>query len=152
MTEQNWKPGDKAVATVRGKADVEVIRTDDAEFPWHSDERIPDYFGPQTEHPERHVKHAAVADRSVPSREGLAPMSANADAGLESRYRVEKVNDPTGKHDDCRYFVLDPQHDPVARAALRAYADAPGTSDDLRADLMSWLDDIGAVRDDEGHL
>lgn len=42
--------------------------------------------------------------------------------GLEARYRVEKISDPTGKHSDCRYFVLDPQHDPIARTALGLYA------------------------------
>lgn len=39
-------------------------------------------------------------------------------AGLEYRYEVYKVSDPEGKHMDCRYFVLDPQHDPVAAKAL----------------------------------
>lgn len=52
----DWQPGDRAMAWVRGVADVEVTRTDSPEFPWHSDERVPDYFGPQTEHAERHVK------------------------------------------------------------------------------------------------
>ena len=41
---------------------------------------------------------------------------------LEHRYEVRKVNDPTGKHDACRYFVLDPAHDQLARQALAEYA------------------------------
>lgn len=40
---------------------------------------------------------------------------------LEHRYDVKKVNDPTGKHDECPYFVLDIRHDEAARFALRAY-------------------------------
>jgi hypothetical protein len=43
-------------------------------------------------------------------------------AGLEHRYNVERVNDPNGKHAGCRYFVLDPQHDQIARVALMAYS------------------------------
>lgn len=58
--------------------------------------------------------------------------------GLEPRYHVRKINDPTGKHDECRFFVLDPQHDPHAIPALLAYAasceaDYPGLAAALRA-------------------
>jgi hypothetical protein len=66
---------------------------------------------------------------------------AEKDRGLEDRYRVAKVNDPTGKHDDCRYFVLDPQHDPFAVAALRAYAREAGGA--LAADITMWLHSLG---------
>lgn len=64
--------------------------------------------------------------------------------GLEPRYRVEKIKDLTGKHDECRYFVLDPQHDPMARAALLAYereARRNGYSD-LADDLGLWVHGI----------
>lgn len=79
-------------------------------------------------------------------------------AGLTNRYRVEKINDPSGKHADCRYFVLDPQHDPLARIALAAYADAAakGHIDKggylhtpykrLAADLRAWLRRIESTR------
>lgn len=62
--------------------------------------------------------------------------------GLNHRYNVEKVNDPTGKHDACRYFVLDPQHDPIARAALVTYASAARAAGyhELYRDLMDWVD------------
>lgn len=40
------------------------------------------------------------------------------------KYRVEKLEDPAGKHDKCKYFVLDPQHDPHAKKALKAYAES----------------------------
>jgi len=44
--------------------------------------------------------------------------------GLHRNYHVQRLNDPDGKHADCRYFVLDPQHDPLAVEALEAYSDA----------------------------
>lgn len=59
------------------------------------------------------------------------------ETGLERRYEVRRIGD-TGKHDACRYFVLDPQHDPTAHVALAAYADAtPNPA--LAADLRAWL-------------
>lgn len=62
-------------------------------------------------------------------------------AGLEHRYNVEKVSDPEGKHADCRYFVLDPQHDPAAREALELYARVCGNQR-LADDLYSWLYEV----------
>lgn len=60
------------------------------------------------------------------------------DTGLEDRYVVERRSDPTGRHATCRYFVLDPRHDPHAVTALRAYSAAvrserPALADDLDA-------------------
>lgn len=57
--------------------------------------------------------------------------------GLESRYEVRRIDDPDAKHAVCRYFVLDPKHDPFARFALRAYSvacesDYPELAADLR--------------------
>lgn len=60
--------------------------------------------------------------------------------GLYRKYKVERVDGsskPEGKHEDCQYFVLDMEHDPHARVALRAYADSckkdfPGLAKDLR--------------------
>jgi hypothetical protein len=52
----------------------------------------------------------------------VADALAEEDRGLEHRYDVKRVNDPIGKHANCRYFVLDPKHDPIARVALTAYA------------------------------
>ena len=47
------------------------------------------------------------------------------DRGLYDKYQVRRVDgsgEPGGKHWKCRYFVLDLDHDPHARAALMAYA------------------------------
>ena len=49
---------------------------------------------------------------------------ADQQRGLYQKYRVERLNDPTGKHADCPFFVLDIRHDLHARAALRAYIES----------------------------
>jgi hypothetical protein len=61
--------------------------------------------------------------------------------GLRQKFRVERV-DPEAqeRHKNCGTFVLEPKHDPYARAALLAYANAcadelPG----LAADLRHWV-------------
>lgn len=60
--------------------------------------------------------------------------------GLYQKFLVTRVSDPESKHEGCRYFVLDPQHDPAARSALLAYAEASGsTRPELANDLMEWL-------------
>lgn len=68
-------------------------------------------------------------------------MSIEHEQGLEHRYDVTRVNDPAGKHDACAYFVLDPQHDPIARHALAVYAfGARGAGyAALADDLDEWL-------------
>jgi hypothetical protein len=68
----------------------------------------------------------------------------STETGLESRYHVRKIKDPEGKHDECRYFVLDPQHDPLALRALRVYAAAANSGGYVRlaADLWKWIDEI----------
>jgi hypothetical protein len=63
------------------------------------------------------------------------------EAGLGAKYNVQRVDgrDRTGgKHDGCRYLVLDLTHDEDARAAARTYAartvhSRPRLSADLRA-------------------
>ena len=66
--------------------------------------------------------------------------------GLHHKYDVKRVNDPTGKHAGCRYFVLDPQHDTLAREALGAYANAAAVAGyaQLAMDLNRWLGDLDA--------
>lgn len=60
--------------------------------------------------------------------------------GLKLKYNVTKVKDGSPVY-DC--FVLRPDKDPAARAALRAYADAT-TNDELRNDIREWVDEIEA--------
>lgn len=69
-------------------------------------------------------------------------MSAGDEArGLYPKYGVRRLNDPAGKHDGCRFFVLDPQHDPIARAVLAAYmVEARNRGlQELGDDIGAWL-------------
>lgn len=46
-------------------------------------------------------------------------------SGLQQKFHVRRVDgssEPGGKHEHCRYFVLDIEHDPHAATALNAYA------------------------------
>lgn len=64
---------------------------------------------------------------------------------LHSKFHVQRVDGrdrPGGDKADAAYFVLDYAHDPYARPALAAYADAcesdlPGLAADLRARLAA---------------
>lgn len=68
-------------------------------------------------------------------------MNEEQATGLLHKYDVKRVNDPDGKHDGCRYFVLDPQHDPLARDALASYAKAAHYAgyEALAQALNQWL-------------
>jgi hypothetical protein len=68
-------------------------------------------------------------------------MNPSEERGLEPRYYVHRIDDPMGKHNECRFFVLDPQHDPIARIALRAYAQEARVRGHaaLADDLFAWL-------------
>lgn len=63
---------------------------------------------------------------------------------LFNKYRVERTDGssaPGGKHHDCPSFVLDIAHDPFARPAIAAYADAcRGAYPGLATDLLRWVD------------
>lgn len=62
---------------------------------------------------------------------------------LHRKYNVERLNDPTGKHADCRYFILDPQHDPIALAALGKYARlCIDENPELAEDLFRWINEL----------
>ena len=64
-----------------------------------------------------------------------------SEKGLYRKYIIERVDGstaPGGEHENCKYFVLDLDHDPYAKSALIAYAGAcagahPELADDLRA-------------------
>jgi len=62
---------------------------------------------------------------------------------LFEKYRVERIAPSTRgiAHDACDYFVLDLTHDPIARIAIAAYAEAarfthPALARDLRIKLQ----------------
>ena len=75
-----------------------------------------------------------VESRSLPENGG----TSDQQQGLYRKYNVERLNDPTGKHADCTYYVLDLVHDRHAAPALLAYAasceaEFPDLAKDLRA-------------------
>jgi hypothetical protein len=70
----------------------------------------------------------------------------SADGHIYGKYRVERVDGNEGpgmKHDDCKLFVLDLSHDPFARPAALAYADA------CRATHPTLANDLEALARDE---
>ncbi len=66
--------------------------------------------------------------------------------GLYHKYitvdgKVHRLKDPTGKHENCEYFVLDPKHDKFAVAGMQAYANACREEyPELAADLDKWVE------------
>jgi hypothetical protein len=66
-------------------------------------------------------------------------MGGEQRVGLYNKYTVYRndgSSDPGMKHDGCAYFVLDLTHDPYAKPAILAYADAcESTHPVLAADL-----------------
>ena len=64
--------------------------------------------------------------------------------GLYRKFHEVKRADgrdlPGEKHENCRYFILDIDHDPHARAAIEAYAKSCKEEYPLLAlDLEKWL-------------
>ena len=60
--------------------------------------------------------------------------------GVYAKYRVTRTDGSSengGKHASCRFFVLDLDHDPHARAALAAYA---ASCAETHPELASELD------------
>lgn len=102
---------------------------------------------------ERAAAERAAAERlrERDARRELAEPSAKTtkreERGLYGKYRVERLNDPERKHAECRYFVLDPQHDPIARDAIELYATRAGRigHTELEVDLGEWLKSLPAI-------
>ncbi len=74
----------------------------------------------------------------LPERDPTKPAEAQ---GLFRKFMVQRVDGSDkqgGKHYGCEYFVLDVDHDPHAKAALQAYAQACAKSHpQLSADLIA---------------
>lgn len=80
-------------------------------------------------------------DPNFVPEQSVVPGVSRASEGLYQKYDVKKVDDPTGKHDDCKYFVLDPRHDKHARQALRSYAASVAADQPTLAhELHLWVD------------
>lgn len=78
---------------------------------------------------------------------------SNKSRGIYHKFDISRTDGsslPGGKHANCSYFVLDLDHDPYAKAALKAYADAcrdsyPKLASDLYDQITSY--DFGAVHE-----
>lgn len=74
------------------------------------------------------------------------PADPDLNRGLYGKFRVERLaSSSRGKdHSDCRYFVLDPQHDVAALAALARYAQVVRSEGfgPLADDLDAWVIDV----------
>ena len=81
-----------------------------------------------------------IADRlnDLPPRD---PSKPDTEQGLFQKFvvtRTDGSSGPGGKHEGCEYFVLDIDHDPMAKWALEAYANACETTHpQLAADLRA---------------
>lgn len=62
--------------------------------------------------------------------------------GLYAKYEVYKNGKPVNKP----LFILSPETDPVARKALRTYADETDNLE-LSAELAAWMDSIEELED-----
>lgn len=64
--------------------------------------------------------------------------------GLYRKYDVKRVGDPVGKHDHCKYFVLDLTHDKHAIRALHRYVySCESEFPQLARDLRTLLTELG---------
>jgi hypothetical protein len=69
--------------------------------------------------------------------------------GLHDKYEIKRVDGtdkPGGKHENCRLFPLDLDHDPAARVAAKAYAEA---CRETRPNLAHELDVLLALIEQE---
>lgn len=75
-------------------------------------------------------------------------MSDETGEGLLKKYEVSRLGDANNKHLGCRYFVLDPRHDPHAVTALQAYSDSVrDTHPHLSHDIDNWLTAVEIEQD-----
>lgn len=65
----------------------------------------------------------------------------NPDSGLYHKYKISRMDNKDsagGPHENCSYFVLDLSHDPYAKAAILAYAEACRVELPLLAADLDW--------------
>ena len=76
----------------------------------------------------------------------MANLMDDKHRGLYAKYHVTRVDgssEPGGRHEHCRYFVLDTDHDPHSVAGLRGYLIACRRSHPkLSEDLMTLVHQI----------
>jgi len=98
--------------------------------------------GRQTANEARALATHALQDGHTVMAAPMPSVAGEDDAarGLYGKYRIERTNGssgPGGKHEHCRYFVLDLRHDKHAGAALVAYAES------CKAEYPQLAEDLG---------
>lgn len=81
-----------------------------------------------------------------------ATKGSDGTEGLHRKYNVRRLNDETGKHHECEFFVLDWHHDKFAVPAMRAYADACQAEFPVLAEELRKLASYYETRRNEGSL
>jgi hypothetical protein len=77
---------------------------------------------------------------------------ADKNKGIYKKFRVERTDGssaPGGKHEHCRYFVLDLDHDPYAIEALKSYARACANEFPKLAHDLEVITQVHQVHRDE---
>jgi hypothetical protein len=65
--------------------------------------------------------------------------------GVYEKFQIRRTDgDPTGKHKQCTYFVLDLDHDENALPALRAYAKSCKKNRPQLYKDLKWLIDLAS--------
>lgn len=82
-------------------------------------------------------------DPALDSPRGQDERDAVSEQGLTDKFKVERLTESSRgiDHSECRYFVLDPEHDPLAFTALKVYAIEAhlAGNESLARDLHAWV-------------
>ena len=97
-------------------------------------------YSPEGEAQIAQRKQSRAALAAAPPEPKAPEPQPDEKCGLYQKYQVTRLHDPSGKHRECEFYVLDLIHDGYARAALLAYAAAcedefPKLARDLAAKL-----------------
>jgi hypothetical protein len=108
-------------------------------------EEIRDFAGANTR--SREMAQRAIDRLSTPAAAANAPDRSRGLIGKFAVARVDGSDAPGGRHEGCRYFVLDMTHDRHAIPALRAYAESCEADGylELGKDLRSAANELEAA-------
>jgi hypothetical protein len=144
-------------ADARDAARYRFIRDAD-----RSDDKIPDVLLYTMDSLDAYIdaamKESPVSTQS-PAAQAGSPQERDTtkpaeQQGLFRKFDVRRTDGsdaPGGKHHGCEYFVLDVRHDPHAKAALAAYAEAVRATHPLLADDMIARYGLAAQPVEHGH-
>lgn len=109
---------------------------------------VPLSWGELSSDDQKYWEHEAKAVTRTVVRGGFK-YPVEQGPGLHEKFFVKRIEDETGKHNECRYFVLDPLHDPIARHALAYYGGATEAEGNLALaeDINQWLRSLSNSRE-----